>query len=186
MRPLFHAIGRALKPNPRRSRSPERPEPIADARRRVPEVADAIETVLKEQGRVTFRVYGGSMMPTVWPGCRVEVVRCSLEDVRRGDLVLVRSGDRLLLHRVVRLSGGAGTRTRGDRQLGEATLTAPSDLMGRVPGLVVGHFHWHQVPRRRANAVRQIYAKALPILGAGWRLARRLTNAALRARSATR
>ncbi len=54
-----------------------------------------------------MRVHGQSMLPAVWPGTEVEIEPCSLEELRRGDIVLAhrcdgdRDHDRLFLHRFI-------------------------------------------------------------------------------------
>lgn len=140
-------------------------------RRRMPEVGEAIETVLLDQGRVAFRAYGGSMMPTVWPGCWVEVVRHFHHNLVAGEVVLVRGDSGLVLHRVVDV-WNAGFTTRGDCHGGAPEEHLPSALLGRVPGLLVCRLHWPRAPRAVQGPLRRAHLFALPVARAAWKTTR--------------
>src|SRR5258708_213282 len=60
-------------------------------------VADALRT----RGRVLLKTYGSSMQPWVRPGDISVVRKATIESVRRGDLVLFRRQNRLIVHRIV-------------------------------------------------------------------------------------
>lgn len=57
--------------------------------------------VLRRCGRLRLRVWGESMLPTLWPGDVAEIEACQLGEVRRGDVVLAFRDDRFFLHRLV-------------------------------------------------------------------------------------
>lgn len=65
------------------------------------EVVEAITQQLEREGRIEVKLWGRSMLPWVWPGARLEIERCRDEEVELGDLVLLRNGSTLALHRVV-------------------------------------------------------------------------------------
>ena len=46
---------------------------------------------LRASGRLRLQVRGESMLPILWPGDVVEIVSCSLEGVRAGEIVLGRN-----------------------------------------------------------------------------------------------
>jgi cytochrome c2 len=91
----------------------------------------ALAAELLLEGRAVILVAGGrSMAPSIRDGASV-----LLEPVRAlpgvGDVVLLRSGDRLLLHRVVRRCA-EGVVTRGDGAGGDDGLIAPEQVFGRA------------------------------------------------------
>jgi len=82
--------------------------------------------------RVRLRVYGESMLPTLWPGDVVEIESCSLEDVRPGEIVLALREGRLFLHRLVAASAPNGFLLRGDCVPGPDPPFPPGALLGRL------------------------------------------------------
>jgi signal peptidase I len=82
-----------------------------------------------------FEVCGWSMYPLVKDRDVVEVVPAQPSEVSVGDIVLYRSGTRLLAHRVVGReteSEAVYLRARGDSFLNEDPIIAEADLIGRV------------------------------------------------------
>jgi uncharacterized repeat protein (TIGR01451 family) len=68
--------------------------------------------------RVRFRAHGRSMQPNVRDGDVVEIAPLPEKDLRRGDIVLTRSGEKLLVHRAVAVDVSSGlVLTRGDAGL---------------------------------------------------------------------
>lgn len=110
--------------------------------------------------RVRLRVYGESMLPTLWPGDVVEIASCSLEDVRAGEIVLALRDGRFFLHRLVRRCVDAtdtpnGFLLCGDSMPGPDPLFSPEALLGRLV--------------RSAGEGRAVSAAAVrPGLGASW------------------
>ena len=87
---------------------------------------------LRRSGRLRLRVYGESMLPALWPGDVVEIVRCSLADVRPGEIVLARREDRLFLHRFIASRASGGFLLRGDSMPACDPLFPPEAILGRL------------------------------------------------------
>ncbi len=94
---------------------------------------------------VRLRVYGESMLPTLWPGDVVEIKSCSLADVRPGEIVLARHEGRLFLHRLVAATAD-GFVLRGDSMPGPDPRFPSDALLGRLSCVVDG--------RRRVSTSR--------------------------------
>jgi Peptidase S24-like len=93
-------------------------------------VADA----LRLGGRLRLRVYGESMLPTLWPGDVVEIASCSPDDIRPGEIVLARRDGRLFLHRLVTPCTSSGFTLRGDSMPGPDLRFSAEALLGRLVG----------------------------------------------------
>src|SRR5882672_10878974 len=90
---------------------------------------------LRRSGRLRLQVRGESMLPAVWPGDVVEIIACSLIDMRRGEIVLAHREGRFFLHRFM-ASKPDGFSTRGD-SMPAPDLDFPSDaLLGKLTQVV--------------------------------------------------
>jgi hypothetical protein len=87
---------------------------------------------LRASGRLRLRVRGESMLPTLWPGDVVEIARCSVEEVRPGEIVLAMRGGRFFLHRFVGRSQQSGFLLRGDSMPAADPVFSREALLGRV------------------------------------------------------
>jgi hypothetical protein len=87
---------------------------------------------LRASGRLRLRVRGESMLPTLWPGDVVEIARCSVEEVRPGEIVLAMRGGRFFLHRFVGLSQQSGFLLRGDSMSAADPEFSRDALLGRA------------------------------------------------------
>ena len=89
-------------------------------------------------GRSTFVVAGGSMVPTISLGSAVVVEPVAATDLRVGDVVSLRSGDKgaIFTHRIVRIAAGddgVWIETKGDANASaDPSLTPASGVIGRV------------------------------------------------------
>jgi hypothetical protein len=81
--------------------------------------------------RVRLRVHGESMLPTLWPGDVVEIVSCSLDDVRPGQILLAQREGRLYLHRLIACAPN-GFVLRGDSLPGPDPQFTSKALLGRL------------------------------------------------------
>lgn len=101
---------------------------------RLPPFDDVGLALLREGQAVRFRAAGLSMEPSIRDGDAITVVPVPLEEVRRGDVVLYRTGDRLLAHRVMgRARGVEGlVLVRADAPGWEEERVPARDLLGRV------------------------------------------------------
>jgi signal peptidase I len=98
----------------------------------------AIE-VAREFGRVRCQVSGCSMMPALWPGDLVLVERTDIGDVELGDIVMIASRGRLIVHRVVANGSsysGPSLVTQGDTSPAADPPVAQEDFVGIVTGIV--------------------------------------------------
>jgi signal peptidase I len=92
--------------------------------------------ILRGGNTLRFSARGGSMWPIIRNGDWAEVQAISAASIRRGDVVLVRTGSgRLLVHRV-RWIGRAGDevalRTQGDALAHPDPLIHAAQVLGRV------------------------------------------------------
>lgn len=147
-------------------------------------VAGILEA-LRARGAVRIRVWGSSMFPFVWPGSTVTVEAAHRAELRRGDLVLLRHGGTVALHRLVDPASGT---TQADWF--EAP-DAPGEIVGRARTNVLGRWHVSPVFDRIAAAIaqtgapviRRVRDRARPQLRWAWRtVSRNETIASIRRR----
>ena len=103
-----------------------------------------IADTLHLRSRVLLKAYGSSMLPWVRPGDISRVRKTSIENLRRGDLVLFRRHDRLFLHRIVderRTSGVREFSAKGDAHPDADGWLGKDELLGRVVGIYRGGKH---------------------------------------------
>lgn len=99
---------------------------------------DLSAELLGQGYRVRFRPSGGSMHPTIKDGEAVNIEPVEPVDVRRGDIILYKSGVRrgVIAHRVVRVNKSRGNVTsfvlRGDAARTCDLPVAPEQVLGRV------------------------------------------------------
>ena len=92
-------------------------------------------------GRARLRVNGASMVPSLWPGDVVEVVRVPSSEIRLRNIVLLERDGRFFCHRVIELfREGNSTllRTKGDALHDCDPPAAPAQVLG-VVGAVEHH-----------------------------------------------
>jgi signal peptidase I len=114
------------------SRGHNRPRPGGERRR-----GDAalISEVITKRGRIALRVHGSSMLPWVRPGDVALIRKADAGAVRFGDVALFLHGEHLLVHRIVRKSGGFDGEkflTKGDAHPTADSLLGHEQLLGRV------------------------------------------------------
>ena len=91
-------------------------------------------TIMDVLGRgmsVRFHATGQSMLPAIRSGEHLHVSPVTRRSLRVGDIVLARSGGRLLAHRIVRISAQSII-TRGDNIFRPDAALSPSDILGHV------------------------------------------------------
>lgn len=97
---------------------------------------------LRASGRLRLRVRGESMVPSLWPGDEVEVLRCAPEEMRCGEIVLAMRDGRFFVHRLVGRSDTGGFLLRGDSMPAAHPEYAEQALLGRVSGAPLGWWRW--------------------------------------------
>ncbi|MGB8991648.1 MAG: S24 family peptidase [Desulfobaccales bacterium] len=87
---------------------------------------------------------GASMFPAIPGGSVIRVEPVKVEDLRRGDVILYRVGDRMIAHRLVgkvQVHGRIRLITRGDAFPGTALEEVePSQVLGRVAAIRWGRW----------------------------------------------
>lgn len=78
------------------------------------------------------------MRPWIWPGGRLWVRRCGVDDLAVGDIAVWFDGRRLLSHRVVRLGVHGQFVTRGDLRLQNDDATNAHQLLGKAAAFAKG------------------------------------------------
>jgi len=78
-----------------------------------------------------FRAEGDSMYPAIRGGDFVQVVPCSVTELRRGQVILARTARGLTAHRIVRITK-AGIITRGDNCLRSDPPVDGESVIGKV------------------------------------------------------
>jgi len=127
------------------------PPPTAWTAQRSALVVDS----LRVSGRLRLRVRGESMLPALWPGDVVEITRCSIEDVRPGEIVLALRGDRFFLHRFLGRSQPSGFLLRGDSMPRPDPQFPDEALLGRLVSLA-GR-------RQRGKDIAELARPVLPL-----------------------
>jgi signal peptidase I len=106
-----------------------------------------IAAKMRANGSVNFRVLGASMFPWIRSGDLVFVRKFAYEQASRGDVVLFERGERLFVHRVIKVAvtaAGAGQRvliTKGDALDREDGPVARAEFLGRVIRVHRGNRH---------------------------------------------
>ena len=119
-------------------------------------IGEAVELLTAEGGESLIRVRESdhSMQPTLEPGTRL-LVRFCAGRLRRGDLVLFRQADYLVIHRLLGRArfpdGRPCLRTRGDWTPGLDPPLAHSDVVGRAVTVETRH-GWRSFEGARARS----------------------------------
>lgn len=106
--------------------------------------------LLRGRGTLHLKVWGTSMLPTVWPGELVTIQSAADDEVVPGDIVLVLRDDRFFVHRLVErrvVQDSILLIMRGDAMPHNDPPAAASQLLGRVTRIRRGNRSL--VPNRR-------------------------------------
>jgi signal peptidase I len=87
--------------------------------------------VLRASGELRLRVFGGSMLPSIWPGDVLLIRRAAPADMEPGGLVLYARNGGFVVHRIVRKNGDMLT-TRGDALREDDEPVPFSQALGKV------------------------------------------------------
>ena len=123
--------------------------------------------VLRRSGRLRLRVFGASMLPTLWPGDEVDLAGCSLRDAAPGEIIVAWRDGRFFLHRYL-ASHEDGFLARGDAMPRPDPPYAADACLGKVIAVKrAGQTAWVFLPATPPN-------RALGLLLCYSRSARRL------------
>ena len=121
-----------------------------------PQLAQLAEAGLQQAGLVWLRVSGASMLPLLRAGDRVELLPVAPERLRRGDLLVFRQGEHLIVHRLV-ARRGASWIARGDNLSAADPPIPAAAILGRVRRV--------EGVARSIDLGRRPWSLARPVLG---------------------
>lgn len=142
-------------------RSLPRPIPPAREAHEDPRLGLAAE-MLRGQGSVHLRVWGTSMLPSVWPGDMLTIQSLAHDEIVPGDIVLVQRDRRFFIHRLVEKRQAQDCTswiTRGDAMPDDDPPAAAFELLGRVTCIRRGNRSF--VPSRRVSLIHLAMARVL-------------------------
>jgi signal peptidase I len=97
--------------------------------------ASLASEALRLSGRLSIRVFGTSMLPTVWPGDVLIFEPCRADDLRPCEIILYQRDERLIVHRLVGISRNGdqlALLTRGDGQRHSDLPVLEEAVLGRA------------------------------------------------------
>jgi len=98
-------------------------------------IASAVAAWIEVGKRSRLRTSGQSMAPLLREGWMV-LVEHGRENIRRGDVIAYRAGERVVVHRVVRFLADGGLLTKGDGRSGFDPPVVPAQIIGRVVSVI--------------------------------------------------
>lgn len=90
-----------------------------------------ISALIKDGQVLEVPVFGISMFPFLMAGTVVRVQKCSIDKVKKGDVVFFESQPKIILHRVIKVGDG-WIQCKGDSLLRLDSVIQQDQLMGRV------------------------------------------------------
>lgn len=114
--------------------------------------------LLQRGERLSLRVNGSSMLPSLFPGDLLTFRRCAPEEIVVGDIVLFMREGRCFVHRVAERMAGAASprlRTRGDALPACDAPLVETEVLGR---LAVVERKGRRLPPPRLGPVRSLLA----------------------------
>jgi signal peptidase len=115
-----------------------------------------VEEVVRSIAEVHLRVLGTSMVPAMFPGDLVSILRASLDEISLGEVVLFLQNGRMLVHRVVGRNQvpAAGHPeepyliTRGDRLRHDDPTVSSREFLGRMVSIERNNRNIELAPHR--------------------------------------
>ena len=114
--------------------------------------------LLQRGERLSLRVQGASMLPSLFPGDLLTFRRCAPEEIVVGDIVLFLREGRCVVHRVAeRMADGASSRlrTRGDSAPRCDAPLVENEILGRLASV---ERNGRRMPPPRLGPVRSLLA----------------------------
>ncbi len=148
--------------------------------------SDLLAESLRRNGRVEFRVRGGSMRPLLRSGDVVMVQAARAKELTAGDVAVFYRAGKIFAHRVIR-NTAAALLTKGDAFPDADSPVAQRELLGRVTGVRRGQKHmdldawlprtlgrcmaiasassalWYAPARAGHRAIKRIWQRLFPV-----------------------
>lgn len=98
---------------------------------------ELLEEALKKGNKVTFSAQGDSMLPLIRTGDPLHVIPCQPTQIKKGDIVVLKRPQGILIHRVHRIEGHSDSTclqliTKGDALTGFDRAAEKRALIGKV------------------------------------------------------
>jgi signal peptidase I len=106
--------------------------------------------LLRSGGRIRIRALGTSMLPTIFPGDVLQIESAPLNELAVGDVVLIKRGNRIIIHRLVSNEGEQWV-TRGDAVPQDDPPVVDEEFLGRITQIDRGSRAIE--PRKRVQGV---------------------------------
>ena len=100
---------------------------------------ELVEEVLSQFGFVCVRVTGYSMLPSIWPGDTLLIQRRSLQEARKGNILVFLRSKRLVAHRLISAAESVEKSTfiaQGDALPSADYPGSPSKVLGIVTRII--------------------------------------------------
>lgn len=95
--------------------------------------AELAAEVLRRHSSLSMRLYGTSMLSSIWPGDVVVFEPCGPAEIELGDVLLYSAGNRLVVHRVIQIRRDHEEFvTRGDNQRVPDSSVNAGQVLGRA------------------------------------------------------
>ncbi|HZQ67836.1 MAG TPA: S24/S26 family peptidase [Terriglobales bacterium] len=118
--------------------------------------------VLEQNGTVRVRVFGQSMLPTLWPGDVLTIQSQKLAAAATGDLVLYQRQGRFFVHRLISKSAANDAFiTRGDCMTKSDPVASAANFLGTIRTIRRGRAEI--MPKRKLSPAIRMLA-----LGLSW------------------
>jgi signal peptidase len=111
---------------------------------------DLAAEILRRRGSIRLKVWGTSMLPSLWPGDLLTIQGLAYDQAVPGDIVLVLRNNRFFVHRLIerrRDQDCLSWITKGDAMQDCDPPAAASELLGRVAGIRRGNRSFVPSPR---------------------------------------
>lgn len=119
------------------------------------ELSAILDLLRSHEARVWLVARGSSMSPAIPPGASVRIAPIDPQTVMPGDVLLAVHGDRVTLHRLVRLDGAAVV-LKGDNNWYRDAPIARTAILGRAEVVEVGG-QLHPIPHRRVSVGTRLH-----------------------------
>jgi signal peptidase I len=126
------------------------------------ELIDFAETMLDDKLTLVFRMQGYSMYPTLKNGDRGHVEKCTADNIKIGDILVFKSNDKLIAHRLMSIRHENGVRlfiAKGDKNFHFDPPFTEKELIGKV--ISVEHKKPHKKNRTDIDAYSTFFFNSL-------------------------